>query len=151
MSNNTRGEEVLGQTTPLGFCTDDLVISGISCRLPESENMEEFSQNIFNGVDMVTDDGRRWTPGMFGLPTRCGKLKTLDKFDATFFGVHAKQANLMDPQLRLLLELTYEAIADSGTNPTTVRGTRTGVFIGASASESDEAWSEDPDSINGYG
>lgn len=97
-----------------GFDMEDIVISGISCRLPESENMEEFGQNLFNGVDMVTDDGRRWTPGLFGLPTRCGKLKELDKFDATFFGVHAKQANFMDPQLRILLELTYEAIVDAG-------------------------------------
>jgi acyl transferase domain-containing protein len=146
--------ETLHGTTPIAArtsCTDDLVISGISCRLPESDNMEEFSLNLFNGVDMVTDDGRRWTPGLYGLPTRNGKLKTLDKFDATFFGVHAKQAHLMDPQLRLLLELTYEAILDSGCNPNTLRGTRTGVFVGASYSETDEAWSSDPDAINGYG
>jgi fatty acid synthase len=38
-----------------------------------------------------------------------------------------------------------------GINPSSIRGSRTGVFIGASASESDEAWSSDPDSINGYG
>jgi len=133
------------------FCYDELVISGISARLPESDNMDEFSQNLFNGVDMVTDDGRRWTPGLHGLPTRNGKLKELDKFDATFFGVHAKQANLMDPQLRMLLELTYEAMIDAGTNPSSLRGSRTGVFIGVSNSETDEAWSTDVDTINGYG
>lgn len=43
-----------------------------------------------------------------------GKLKDLSKFDAQFFGVHGKQANLMDPQARILLELTYEAIVDAG-------------------------------------
>jgi len=42
---------------------DEVVISGISCRLPESENMREFGQHLFNGEDMVTDDGRRWEPG----------------------------------------------------------------------------------------
>ena len=42
---------------------DEIVISGISGKFPESENMEEFSQNLFNGVDMITDDGRRWEPG----------------------------------------------------------------------------------------
>jgi len=130
---------------------DEIVISGISCRLPESENMEEFKSNLFDGVDMVTDDGRRWTPGLYGLPARTGKIKELDRFDATFFGVHAKQAHLMDPQLRILLELTYEAIVDAGVNPSTIRGTRTGVFIGASESETDEAFSQDPDGINGYG
>ena len=52
--------------------------------------------------------------GLFGLPKRCGKLKDLTKFDASFFGVHPKQANAMDPQLRMLLEVTYEALLDSG-------------------------------------
>jgi len=52
--------------------------------------------------------------GLFGMPKRCGKLKDLTKFDASFFGVHPKQANAMDPQLRMLLEVTYEALIDSG-------------------------------------
>jgi len=48
------------------------------------------------------------------MPKRCGKLKDLTKFDASFFGVHPKQANAMDPQLRMLLEVTYEALLDAG-------------------------------------
>ena len=52
--------------------------------------------------------------GVFGLPKRSGKLKELSTFDAAFFGVSPKQANKMDPQLRLLLELTHEAIVDAG-------------------------------------
>ena len=52
--------------------------------------------------------------GMYGLPSRCGKLKDLSKFDATFFGVHPKQANVMDPQLRILHEVTYETLIDAG-------------------------------------
>lgn len=52
--------------------------------------------------------------GLYGLPKRSGKLKDLSKFDASFFGVHPKQANSMDPQLRMLLEVTYEAIVDAG-------------------------------------
>lgn len=42
---------------------DDVVISGFSGRLPESSNIEEFKQNLFNGVDMVNDDPRRWERG----------------------------------------------------------------------------------------
>ncbi len=42
---------------------DEIVISGISGRLPESDNLEEFWENLINGVDMVTEDNRRWTPG----------------------------------------------------------------------------------------
>ena len=53
-------------------------------------------------------------PGLLGLPTRNGKLKDLSKFDAAFFGVSPKQADFMDPQLRLLLETAYECIVDAG-------------------------------------
>ncbi|KOC60060.1 Fatty acid synthase [Habropoda laboriosa] len=130
---------------------DEIVISGFSGRFPESEDVDEFKKNLFEGLDMVTDDERRWPSGIYGLPTRTGKLKNLSLFDASFFGVHAKQAHVMDPQLRMLLEVTYEAIVDAGINPNDVRGSKTGVFIGVSASESDEYWTKDPESVNGYG
>lgn len=138
-----------GDTTPYNI-NDEIVISGFSGRYPESSNVEEFKKNLFEGIDMVTNDDRRWPSGMYGLPERSGKLKELNLFDATFFGVHAKQAHVMDPQLRILLEATYEAIIDAGINPNDIRGSKTGVFIGVSASESDEYWTNDPDQINGY-
>lgn len=47
--------------------TDDVVISGISCRLPESDNIEEFRQHLINKDDMVTDDERRWSKGILKL------------------------------------------------------------------------------------
>ena len=65
---------------------------------------------------MFTVSGAFCGLGLFGMPKRCGKLKDLSKFDASFFGVHPKQANAMDPQLRILLEVTYEALIDSGEN-----------------------------------
>ncbi|MED6265108.1 hypothetical protein CHARACLAT_022041 [Characodon lateralis] len=129
---------------------DEIVIAGISGRLPESDNLEEFWENLINGVDMVTEDDRRWTPGLYGLPKRNGKLKDISHFDAPFFGVHPKQANTMDPQLRLMLEVAYEAIVDGGLNPSTMRGSRTGVYIGVSGSEAGEAFSRDPEELLGY-
>ncbi|XP_062859033.1 fatty acid synthase [Trichomycterus rosablanca] len=129
---------------------EDIVIAGISGRLPESENLEEFWQNLFNGVDMVTEDDRRWKPGLYGLPHRNGKLKSIDKFDASFFGVHPKQAHTMDPQLRLMMEVSYEAIVDGGINPVSMRGSKTGVYIGVSGSEAGEAFSKDPEELLGY-
>ncbi|GLD73850.1 fatty acid synthase-like protein [Lates japonicus] len=129
---------------------DEIVITGISGRLPESNNLEEFWENLINGVDMVTEDNRRWTPGLHGLPKRNGKLKDISHFDAVFFGVHPKQANTMDPQLRLMLEIAYEAIVDGGLNPATLRGSKTGVYIGVSGSEAGEAFSRDPEELLGY-
>ncbi|KAK9701587.1 Beta-ketoacyl synthase, C-terminal domain [Popillia japonica] len=130
---------------------DVVVITGLSGRFPESNSVEEFKQQLFDGVDLVTDDERRWPSGLHGLPSRTGKLKDIQHFDATFFGVHAKQANVMDPQLRLLLELTHEAIVDAGISPAEIKGSKTGVFVGVSDSESSEYWTQDPDQINGYG
>eukprot|EP00079_Xenopus_tropicalis_P028199 XP_012822994.1 PREDICTED: fatty acid synthase [Xenopus tropicalis] len=129
---------------------EDIVIAGMSGRLPESNNLQEFWDNLIQGVDMVTEDDRRWKPGLYGLPKRNGKLKELDKFDAAFFGVHPKQAHTMDPQLRLLLEICYEAIVDAGINPNELRGTNTGVWVGVSGSEAGEAFSRDPEELLGY-
>ncbi|KAF6202923.1 hypothetical protein GE061_003330 [Apolygus lucorum] len=130
---------------------DDICITGMSGRLPESANLQEFKDNLYNHVDMVTADDRRWPPGLYGLPPRHGKLKDLSRFDATFFGVHAKQAEVMCPQLRLLLESTFEALMDAGVNPEEIKGSRTGVFIGVSASESGEYFTAEEDRVNGYG
>ncbi|XP_042524650.1 fatty acid synthase [Dipodomys spectabilis] len=129
---------------------EEVVIAGMSGKLPESENLEEFWANLIGGVDMITDDDRRWKAGLYGLPRRSGKLKDISKFDASFFGVHPKQAHTMDPQLRLLLEVAYEAIVDGGINPAWLRGTHTGVWVGVSGSEASEALSRDPETLLGY-
>lgn len=50
------------------------------------------------------------------IPERAGRIRDLNKFDAVFFGIHGKQANAMDPMLRVLLEKAYEAILDAGRN-----------------------------------
>lgn len=73
----------------------------------------------------------------------------LEKFDATFFGINAKQADVMDPQSRMLLESAYECIIDAGYNPAKIRGSRTGVYIGVSESETNDMLRQDIDSITG--
>ncbi|XP_031635247.1 fatty acid synthase-like [Contarinia nasturtii] len=132
---------------------DEIVISGISGRFPESSSIEEFKANLFNGVDMVNDDPRRWPNGLHDLPSRLGKIKTddLEKFDLQFFGVHQKLAECMDPQMKMLLEATHEAIIDAGVNPQELRGTRTGVYIGVSSSETEDYLLADANRVNGYG
>ncbi|XP_061709202.1 fatty acid synthase-like isoform X2 [Cydia pomonella] len=128
----------------------EVVLTGLSGRLPESSNIEEFAQQLFDGVDLVTADDRRWTPDLYGLPERSGKLKDLKHFDAGFFRVHAKQAHVMDVQLRLLMEVVHEAIVDAGLNPTELRGSRTGVYVGVSNSETEEVWYANTDNVTGY-
>ena len=121
----------------------EVFVSGASCRLPESDNLEEFWHNLIEGRDMVTEDDRRWPPGLHNLPRRNGKLKDLSKFDAEFFRINPAQAHAMDPQLRLLFEVAYEAIVDAGYNPFDLKGTQTGVFVGNMFMEALEASSND--------
>lgn len=130
---------------------NEIVISGVAGKFPNSDNMEEFKNNLYNKVDMVDDDERRWRHTNPEIPRRSGKLKNIEKFDASFFGVNFKQARCMDPQSRLLLENAYEAVLDSGTNPRSLRGSNTGVFIGASFNESEKLWCYEKISKEGFG
>ncbi|XP_011264667.2 fatty acid synthase-like [Camponotus floridanus] len=129
----------------LTYFEGDIVIAGISGRLPESSNIEEFKENLMKGTDMVTQDDRRWKPGLYGLPSRFGKLKNIHNFDASFFKIPPKQAHVMDPQLRMMLEVTFEALIDAGVNPSTLKKSYTGVFIGISASDANNFWKKKPD------
>ncbi|KAI5709648.1 hypothetical protein M8J75_001994 [Diaphorina citri] len=127
-----------------------VVISGISGRFPESSDCDEFKRNLYNGVDMISNDNRRWPPGLYGAPSRTGKIKDIASFDAEFFGIHSKLANVMDPQLRMLLELTHESIMDGGFNPEELRGTRTGVYIGLMTTEANDFAEGNPEKLTGY-
>lgn len=74
------------------------------------------------------EDIRRSHADYSALPKRGYSIDDLGKFDATLFKVLPKQADVMDPQGRILLELAYSAILDAGVHPSSLRGTRTGVF-----------------------
>ncbi|XP_055853355.1 fatty acid synthase [Episyrphus balteatus] len=130
---------------------DQIVISGMSGKFPNSRNIAEYEYNLFNKIDMVDDDERRWRHFNPEIPKRAGKLYELEKFDATFFGVHFKQAHTMDPQCRVLMEVAYEAVIDAGINPKDLRGTRTGVYIGSCISESEKTWFYEKVSSGGFG
>lgn len=117
---------------------DEVVVSGISGRFPNSDNVADFASNLFNKVDLVDDEEKRWKHTNPEIPKRLGKINGMEKFDSSFFGVHAKVADLIDPQCRLMLEHAYEAVIDAGINPKSLRGTKTGVFIGCCFSESEK-------------
>lgn len=119
---------------------ENIVISGISGRFPKSNNMREFAHNLYNKVDMVDDSEMRWKHCHPEVPKRTGKINNLEKFDASFFSIHKRLANTTDPQARILLEHSYEAILDAGVSPQSLIGSRTGVFVGCSYSDSKDAY-----------
>uniref|UniRef100_A0AAG5D8B2 Fatty acid synthase n=2 Tax=Anopheles atroparvus TaxID=41427 RepID=A0AAG5D8B2_ANOAO len=119
---------------------NSIVISGISGKYPRSNNVEEFAQNLYTKVDLVDDKEDRWRHTHPDIPKRLGKLNNLEKFDADYFGCSIKEAHTMDPQHRLLLEHCHEAILDAGLHLDDLRGSRTGVFVGVSISETETYW-----------
>ncbi|GBN00720.1 Fatty acid synthase [Araneus ventricosus] len=87
---------------------------------------------------------------LYGLPRKTGKLKDISKFDSQYFGIHHKQAHVLDPQARILLEVTHECIVDAGYDSEELRGRNVGVFIGNSISESEEFFCSDAKRVTGY-
>ncbi|XP_025162455.1 fatty acid synthase-like [Harpegnathos saltator] len=114
---------------------EEIVISGIAGRFPDTNNMKELQENLLNKVDLGSDDNRRWSNVHYDMPSRLGKVNNADKFDAQYFDISPEEAHVTDPMCRMLLEHTYEAIIDAGVNPKELQGTKTGVFIGSCYSE----------------
>jgi acyl carrier protein len=106
------------------FVNEPIAIVGMSGVMPQSENLEEFWENLRNAKDMVTlipKDRWNWED-YFGDPIKednksnskwGGFMKDVDKFDAPFFGISPKEAVMMDPQQRIFLQTVWKAIEDS--------------------------------------
>jgi acyl transferase domain-containing protein/NADPH:quinone reductase-like Zn-dependent oxidoreductase/surfactin synthase thioesterase subunit/NAD(P)-dependent dehydrogenase (short-subunit alcohol dehydrogenase family)/SAM-dependent methyltransferase/aryl carrier-like protein len=122
-----------------------IAIIGIGCRYPGDANTpEEFWDLIISKKDAlgpIPED--RWSNEGLYAPewrragkisvNRGGFIKDVDKFDAGFFGISPLEAQRMDPQQRMLLEVSYEATEDAGLSLNDLSGTRTAVFVGISA------------------
>jgi acyl transferase domain-containing protein len=120
---------------------EPIAIIGIGCRFPGANNPNEFWQVNRDGIDTITKAPSDRPIKMTGLG---GFLPGIDQFDAAFFGIYPEEAIKIDPQHRLLLEVTWEALEDAGLIPTNLAGTNAGIFIGLSGSEYLNLLSEDP-------
>lgn len=120
----------------------DVAIIGVSGRYPQSPDLERFWQNLSTARNCATEvpaDRWRWQDyhdpekGKAGSSyTRWGGfLDDIDKFDPLFFRIAPKEAKRIDPQERLFLETSYQAIEDSGYTPDTLAPNgKVGVFVG---------------------
>ncbi|MFG1611093.1 type I polyketide synthase, partial [Actinoplanes sp. NPDC049265] len=105
-------------------------IVGMACRLPGGvSSPEDLWQLVETGTDAIS--GLPADRGWPELSFRGGFLDAAGDFDAPFFGISPREARVMDPQQRLVLEASWEAFERAGIEPGTVRGSDTGVFIGA--------------------
>ncbi|PWN50534.1 hypothetical protein IE53DRAFT_395262 [Violaceomyces palustris] len=122
---------------------DAIAVVGISCRAPGASSPEQLWQNILAKKDLQSKmPSDRFNVDAFYHPNGLNKGTTnavygyfleqnLRSFDAPFFNLSRKEAEVMDPQHRLSLELVYEALEDASMSLDTVAGTNTSVLVGA--------------------
>lgn len=125
----------------LGPAADtDVAVIGIDCRFPGASEPAQFWENLAAGVNSIREipeerwDWRRY----FGDPHEPNKttskwggfIEDVDRFDGDFFHISPTEAELMDPQQRLMLELCWGCLEDAGYSPKSLAGSNIGVFVG---------------------
>ena len=116
-------------------------VIGYAARFPGAPDADEFWDLLRDGRDAISEVPEdRWdvdeffdpepgTPGKV-VTRRAGFVDDVTGFDAPFFGMSTREARMLDPQHRLLLETAWRAVEHSGTAPSALAGTNTGVFVG---------------------
>ncbi|MFF0307750.1 beta-ketoacyl synthase N-terminal-like domain-containing protein, partial [Streptosporangium sp. NPDC004379] len=123
-----------------------VAVVGMACRLPGAAGPERFWRLLREGVDAVTEapEGRAAEGTAY---RRGGFLEDVYGFDPGFFGISPNEAAAMDPHQRLVLELAWEALENARAVPASLRGSATGVFLGAISND----WAALQDRIGGAG
>ncbi|MFZ6183823.1 type I polyketide synthase [Nannocystis pusilla] len=119
-----------------------IAIVGMAGRFPGAPDLDTFWRNLRDGVESVArlgDDDLRAAgvdPALAARPEYVRArpvLGDIESFDAGFFGISAREAELMDPQQRLFLECAWEALEDAGCDPSRFDGS-IGVYAGSTMS-----------------
>ncbi|KOV68880.1 hypothetical protein ADL00_12465, partial [Streptomyces sp. AS58] len=123
-------------TQPAPEDPEAIAVIGMAARFPGADNVEEFWENLVNGVESLVPTAEPATSAI-GPRGRyvavAGAPNGVDQFDPGFFGFSEREAEVMDPQQRQLLMCSYEALEDSGYDPRNYPGS-VAVYVGAAMS-----------------
>jgi len=133
-----------------------LAIVGMACRFPGAGSLDEFWSLLQEGSGAVRElpEHRRqrdgWTGLPTGVPTRGGYLDGIEAFDAAYFRISPMEAERIDPQQRLFLEVATEALSDAGLRTETELAGRTGVFVGMNTTDYQQRLTRTPADVDVY-
>ncbi|OLF06607.1 hypothetical protein BLA60_30455, partial [Actinophytocola xinjiangensis] len=133
---------------------EPIAIVGMGCRFPGGvTSPDDLWDVVAAGRDVIGEvpTDRGWDQGLFTTGVRHGGfVDGVGDFDAGFFGISPREALAMDPQQRLALEVSWEALESAGLRAESLRGTRTGVFVGSVAAEYGPRMHEASGEVGGY-
>lgn len=112
--------------------SEDIAIIGMACRFPKSNTPEEFWSHLLNAEELIQKVGKD-NPKEDYIASK-GCIENFDYFDADVFQINPREAKLIDPQQRILLECAWECLEDACYNPE-YNNQNTGVFVGANTSQ----------------
>lgn len=136
---------------------EPIAIVGMACRFPGAPDLDAYWRLISEGRDGTSEiPPERWDVDALYDPTgtvsgkmsvrRAGLVDGIDRFDPKFFGISPREAARMDPQQRMLLEVSWEALEVGGIAADQIAGTPVGVYVGIGGTD----YSKLPSQYEGY-
>lgn len=146
MERTVASNTIQNQSTDFNVGKEDIAIIGMSGKMPQSDDLNEFWKNLIDNKNMIMKIPEdRWSiDDYYGNPQEDenktnviygGFMNDIQSFDAEFFGILPKEAELMDPQQRVFLETVWKTVEDAGYRMSDLNDSDTGLFVGVAASD----------------
>ena len=128
------------------YVAEPIAVVGMACRFPGADGLEAFWNLLETGESAVREGDPGSGAGRIGQIFADGDARNeasrfaafiddIDQFDPSFFRISPLEAQYLDPQQRLMLEMSWKALEDAGIDPDELRGSRTGVYGGITHSD----------------